>query len=217
MADIVTLVAEGKSLVKVVINEDEAFSLSLAIYREYPLEVNDPVDVLAFREWLLKKQYPESLSKAVRYLASRARSRLEVVRKLQSNDYMEETIALVLSKLEKERLVDDEGFARVWVADRMRRGLGKNRILWELRQKGVSQPVAEMACRGMDPEEREGEAVKLALKLLKRYAGETDSAKRMRKILAAMNRRGFDYGEASAAVARAGDIEPANPYMSPEW
>jgi len=217
MPDIVTRVVQGKSLVKVVVNEDEIFFLSPAMYREHPLRPNDPVDVLTFREWLLKKQYPEALSRAVRYLAGRARSRVEVVRKLQSSGYMEKTVALVLCKLEKERLVDDEDFARVWAAERMRRGLGKSRILWELRQKGVSQPAAEKACADVEPEEREGEAVKLALKLLKRYAGEADSKKAMRKVLAAMNRRGFEYGEASAAIARAEAVEPANSCMSPEW
>ena len=218
IADIVTQVMQGKSLVKVVINDAETFSLSPGMYHERPLRPNDPVDMPAFRDWLLRKQYPEALSKAVRYLASRSRSRQEVVRKLQSYEYMEKTVMLVLLKLEKERLVDDEDFARVWASGRMRRGLGRNRILQELRQKGVSRQAAEKACANVDPEERDEDAAKLALKLLKRYAGEPDSAKVIRKVYAAMNRRGFAFEEASAAVSRAIALDPqTNLDRFPEW
>jgi len=207
MTDIVTQVVRSKSFVKVVINGDEAFSLSTGMYQEQPLKPNDPIDLPAFRDWLLKKQYPEALSKAVRFLASRARSRQEVARRLLDYGYMEKTAALVLLKLEKERLVDDEDFARFWAAGRMRRGLGEGRILLELRQKGVSKLAAEKAFADVDPEERDREAVKLALKLLKRYAGEQDPVRFARKVLAAMNRRGFTYGEASAAMTRAGAVD----------
>lgn len=208
MPDIVTKVLHGKNLVTVVVNEAEAFSLSPATYREQPLQPNDPVDISALRDWLLAKQYPEALSKAVRLLAGRARSRQEVARKLESCGYMEQTVTTVLSKLEKERLVNDEAFAQAWVAARIRRGLGTSRLMRELRQKGVPRQTAEQACAGMDPDDRGDEAAKTALKLLKRYAGEPDSAKALQKVLAAMNRRGFGYGEASAAIASARTLEP---------
>lgn len=203
MNDVITRVQEEKTGVRVTVNEEEAFWLSNAVYRERPLQEGDALDVDEFREWLLQRQYPEALNKAVAFLATRARSALEVRGKLESKNYMEQTIDLVLFKLEKEGIVDDGAFARDWARARSHRQLGKDRIVMELRQKGIKKELALAAVAELDEGETDEQAEALALKLLRRQKSETDPRKALQKVLAAMARRGYAYGEASRAVEAA--------------
>ena len=203
MKDIVTEIIEEKSRVGVKVNDERVCWLSPAAYRERPLRPNDPLDLAELEEWLLPRHYAEALNKAVAFLALRPRSRREVEQKLQSKGYLDRAIELVLFKLEKEKILDDEAFAREWAQARSHRHLGKARMIRELRQKGISNSLAEKACAGLSREEQEEQAVQLAGKLLRRYASEPDEAKAVQKIMAAMARRGFPYEEASDALQAA--------------
>ncbi len=203
MKDIITAVREEKTGVQVTIGDEERFWLSFSAFRERPLAPGMELDLDEFREWLLARQYPEALNKAVSFLATRARSEKEVREKLESRKYMDHTIDLVLYKLSKERIVDDEAFALDWAQARAHRQLGKDRILMELRQKGVPRAMAERAVASLDAEEADRQAAQLALKLLRRQSGEEDPRKAMQKVMAGMCRRGFSYGDASAAVEAA--------------
>ena len=203
MKDIVTEIIEDKSRVGVRINEEKVYWLSYADYRERPLLANDFVDLAEYEEWLLPRHYAQALNKAVAFLAVRSRSRQEVEQKLQSKGYLDRAIELALYKLEKEKLLDDEAFAREWAQARNHRHLGKVRILQELRQKGISRTIAEKACADLPREEQETQAVALACKLLRRYAAQENETKAVQKIMAAMGRRGFSYEEASRAFQTA--------------
>ncbi len=203
MNDVVTQVLETKSSVKLVINDDQIFWVSLAIYQEQPLQPNDKLDIDAFKDWLLLRQYPQALHKAVTFLATRARSRQEVEQKLAGFHYMESAIDMALCKLEKENIIDDAAFAKEWVTARMHRQLGKARMMQELLQKGISRQVAETACSLLPDEEMDQAALSLAAKLVKRHALEPDPGKALRKVLAAMGRRGFAFEEANDAIQAA--------------
>ena len=116
---------------------------------------------------------------------------------------MDDTVDMVLYKLEKEGLLDDEAFACEWAATRARHQIGRGRILRELVHKGVSRDVAERAVDALDREEGDAAALALAQKLLRRYAGEPDAKKAMAKLMAAMARRGYDFESARRAVEQA--------------
>lgn len=201
MKDIITHITEGKGRVRLVINDDTVLWLSLASFRERPLAINDILDLAELKSWLLMQQYPEALHKAVGFLALRPRSRHEIRDKLEAKGYMTETIDMVLIKLEKENILDDEAFARDWVNARIHRQMGKSRMMQELRQKGVSSQIAEQALADVDEDELAEQSQALATKLLRRHQKEPDSRKAMDKVMAAMVRRGFSYSDASKAIA----------------
>ena len=205
MKDRVTGVIKEKGRVQVTVNEETFLWFSRAAFEEHPLKAGEEVALEELCEWLLLRQYPEALNRAVTFLASRARSRQEVEEKLKSRGYMERTRELVLYKLEKERFLNDEEFAGSWIKARLQRQLGKQRIFLELRQKGISREVAEQVWMSLENEEEISEepAVKLAVKLLNRVQKEPDPRKAMQKVMAAMGRRGFSYGEAKEAVQAA--------------
>ncbi len=201
MTDVVAAVEESKRGAVVRFESGERLWFGRAAWLERaPLRPGDVEDLESLKQWLLPRQYPKALGGAVRLLAARARSTGEIRRKLTDYGYMDDTVDMVLYKLEQEGLVDDEAFAREWAAARARRQIGRARILRELAQKGVERETAERAVEAVDEEERDAAALVLARKLLRRYAGEADAKKATAKLMAAMARRGYDFDCARRAV-----------------
>ncbi|MGB5096877.1 MAG: regulatory protein RecX [Porticoccaceae bacterium] len=83
---------------------------------------------------------------AIRQLARREHSRVELLRKL-SVDFATEPmlIARVLDQLAAEGLQSDARFAEALVASRIRRGQGPQRIRRELAERGVDAELVERA------------------------------------------------------------------------
>ena len=204
MTDIVREIEEKKRSSVVVMESGERFWITRSQMAERePIGIGQEIDTDELRQWLLPRQYPMALNNAVELLAQRAHASGEIAQKLRRRLYMEDTIEMVLYKLEKERLLDDEAFARDWAASRARSQVGKSRIRQELRMKGISAEMAEIALEELDEEESEDAAVALARKLLRRYSRETDERKAMQKLLMAMARRGYGYEESRNAVETA--------------
>ena len=77
---------------------------------------------------------------ALRLLARREHSRLELSLKLRQRRIDEGIIAQVLDDYEQEGWLDDRRFADVYARQRIDQGYGPLRILGELQQRGVHQP-----------------------------------------------------------------------------
>ncbi len=202
MRDIVTEMCDERGFTRVTVNETETLYLTRAALRELPLTANEAFDMADYKHRLLLQQYPEALNRAVGLLAVRARSEGEIRRRLTDRRYLEETVDMVLCKLQKEGFLNDEAFARDWAEARANRQLGRRRIAMELRQKGVDGDTAERALNELDPDESLSQATALAVKLLRRRA-DGDAADTVRKTLAALARRGYEYDQAKQAVAQA--------------
>ena len=201
MTDVVREIEEKKRSAVIVMESGETFWITRSQLRERePITVGQELDVEELKSWLLPRQYPMALNNAVELLAQRAHASGEIAQKLRRRLYMEDTIEMVLYKLEKEHLLDDEAFARDWAASRARSQVGKSRIKQELRMKGISAEMAEIALEELDEEEGGEAAVALARKLLRRYSREADERKGMQKLLMAMARRGYGYEESRRAV-----------------
>ena len=204
MLDNVQEIIEKRRSSVIVMESGEKYWLTWTQLQEHePFAPGMEVDTDALKEWLLPRQYPMALNDAVALLAQRAHASGEVAQKLRRKLYMEETIEMVLYKLEKERLLDDAAFAREWAASRARCQIGRVRIVQELRMKGLPPDVIQNALDELDAEEGDEAAAALAQKLLRRYAGEADERKAMQKMLAAMARRGYGYEASRSAIEQA--------------
>ena len=205
--DVVTAIERsGRHNVLVTINEEIQLMLSRDIWAERPLSEGEELNFAEFSQWLLPRQYPEALNKAVALLAQRARSGGEIRQKLERAHYLEDTIDMVLYKLEKERLLDDEAFAREFSASCARRQMGKSRIRMELVRKGLPRELIDRIMEELPQEEADDAAIRLAQKLLRRHNGE-DTRKEMQKVLAAMARRGYSYEDSKEAIEAALQME----------
>lgn len=216
--DIITNVEKQKRKYIVTINETHLITVPYSLYQERPLEVNEPLDLVEYENWLMLREFKHGLNRAVAFLALRARSEGEVYNKLIDTGYLPQTAEMVVVKLVSLQLLNDEDFARQWIESRNRSNIGRYKITLELRKKGLSASAIEKAFEEVedlqeDPEE-DTELVKALYqgeKLLTRYQREPND-KKYQKMLHSLVRRGFSWDTAKKAVTQllkgdAGDEE----------
>ncbi|MCB1791948.1 MAG: regulatory protein RecX [Gammaproteobacteria bacterium] len=80
---------------------------------------------------------------AVRLLALREHTRLELQRKLVARGWRNPTLNATLDRLEGEGLLSDYRFAGLLLAQRVRRGYGPLKVRAELAQRGVDAQIVE--------------------------------------------------------------------------
>ena len=130
---------------------------------------------------------------ALNLLSYRSRSANEVRRRLLLKGYAEDVVDEALLALSQVDLINDERFSRDWVAGRLeQKPMGKVRIAWELRQKGVAQDLVEQAVETVDSETE----YELALGLIQRkirHSGSGVSHDERRRLAQFLRRRGFSW------------------------
>ena len=123
------------------------------------------------------------LSVALHFLKFRPRSVFEVEQKLKTKGFEDKEIEKLILALKKEKLLDDQKFAKMWVRDRnLLKPEGSFLLKLELRKLGVSDNDIENALKDQDEEKlaRQALASKSRLK-------QADFAKKA----AFLQRRGF--------------------------
>ena len=80
---------------------------------------------------------------AMDMLARREHSELELRQKLKSRDLDQSAVDEVLRGLKQDRLLSDARFTEAYVNHRYNAGFGPLKILYELRQKGISDALAD--------------------------------------------------------------------------
>jgi regulatory protein len=158
---------------------------------------------------------PSALDVAVRYLASRPRSRWEVERRLRRAGIEGTEITAALDRLSELGYLDDAAFARWWGEQRDRhRPRGRRMVEAELRQHGVRSDVIEAyrtehAAPERAPEDAalpgsEDERARIALARHLRGRPLPDDARAIARIGAFLMRRGFDPDTVRGAIRSAG-------------
>ena len=135
--------------------------------------------------------------KALRLLDYRPRSSKEIERRLAKAGFAEEVVEETLRRLDELGLIDDRQFARMWI--NRRKALGKTRIKWELRQKGVSNDVVEEALLAVDPETEYRSAVEAARVRWEKDRS-PDERTRRRRLAAYLQRKGFGWDVISGVL-----------------
>ncbi len=82
---------------------------------------------------------------ALRLLARRDHTKLELRRKLETREYLPEEIDPILFKLEKEGWIDEPRFAENYLRMRMNQGKGVFRIRKELQERGIVEELIQAA------------------------------------------------------------------------
>jgi len=115
-------------------------------------------------------QEAELLNYAVRALGGRAHSTGELREKLRRRAERAEDVDLVLARLKELGYLDDRRFAETYAASRLEnQGLGKMRVLRDLRQRRVAPKLAEQVTEKTYQETNEGDLIEEFLK--RRYRG----------------------------------------------
>ncbi|MEK4304193.1 MULTISPECIES: recombination regulator RecX [Oceanobacillus] len=104
----------------------------------------------------------------IHFLSYRIRSEKEVITYLQKKEVEEEQIAVIMQRLKKEKLLDDQQFAEMFVRSRMNTSSkGPKVIEQELFEKGISGQIAVNALEQYTPALQKEKVQKLLGKKIK--------------------------------------------------
>ena len=137
---------------------------------------------------------------ALRFLGYRPRSEAEVHNHLINRGYSAAAAAGTLEKLRSLSYLDDENFARNWVAFKfVTRGYGPRRIEQELRSKGIREALIRDALRETCAPECEADRARSLLD--KKFASQKlVDPKVVRRAVGFLQRRGYSSRVISALL-----------------
>lgn len=159
------------------------------LFRQFPLQKGEPVDVEEYQKMLASQQNRCALEQAVRLLEVKDRSHMEVQRKLLAQGYCLDSAQLAIQKLIAAGYLDDSRFAQNTL-ERLGKKYGPLRLRQELMHKGLDATHIEEAMLAQDPAEQLKTAIAWAYKAAKRQK-ESDPKLAYRKLYAALARRGY--------------------------
>jgi regulatory protein len=146
--------------------------------------------------------YRKAFNAALRLLARRDHSKLELAQKLKQRDFDSEVIEKVFLECERLNYLNDDRTARVYIEQLFRRGYGARRILAELKRKGLKGGHVAGLLNEIVPDDREREnAERMLAKNMSRFDREVDRQKRKAKIYRFLLAKGYS-GDVIAKVMK---------------
>ena len=138
---------------------------------------------------------------AIRYLGYRRRSRKEVDRYLSGRKgFARKTVSAVMTRLEEERYLNDEEFARLFIESRVRlRPRSCALLRHELYRKGIDDDVLDTVLKEVDDAHLAWRSIEGKLK----QWGHLDRADFKKRLIGYLQRRGFSLGIAMNAYRHA--------------
>jgi len=150
----------------------------------------------------------DAYNRAIRWLGRRPHAGREIERKLLKLGVEEETAGIVLDRLRRERLLDDQAYAEQLTDYRIRtQKKGRRWVRYELTQKGLAAEHIEAALRSIDPALEYEQALQLGRKKWSQTSGNMNARKR--KTADYLMRRGFPAHIAAKVVRSCASGEDA--------
>ena len=132
-------------------------------------------------------------NRTLRYVALRPRSRWEVAFYLERKQASPALIEDILNKLSKLKFIDDETFAKTYVADRqLLRPASRRKMILDLKKKRVAEEIIQKVTELDDHD-----ALQAVIERKRRQPKYQDDLKLMQYLA----RQGFNYQDIKAALA----------------
>lgn len=146
-----------------------------------------------FKKIQQKEGYYKVKSYLMKLLARRDHTRRELFNKAYRKDFTDEVILQALDELEQKGYLNEETFAKKFVADKFNLNQwGPAKIKAHLIKKGVAKPVIQKSIDAyFEGLELKSTFLNLVLKRKRRFLKEGDLYKRKKKIFDYLNRKGF--------------------------
>jgi len=169
----ITTQKKNKSRYNIFLNKDQreefAFSVDEAILIEYRLRKDLELDETTIHELIQKDTIHKAYTMAINYLSYRMRTEKEMMDYLTEKEVDPEHITKIVQRLIREKLIDDQQFAEMFVRSRMNTATkGPELIKKELIDKGVSAQIADNAAAGYPDDVQYEKVQKLIEKKLNR-------------------------------------------------
>jgi regulatory protein len=194
---------KNENRVNVYLNGSFAFGLKKEVLLQHHLHKGDQISDHLIDEVLLSEEKSRAKEKALRLLSYRARSVVELRKKLLEKEYSERTVHYVIEDFLRVGLLDDRAFALTYARSRMvQKPMGKRLLKQELLMKGISEEITEKSIKeAYDKQTEEEIAESLIKKRIKRYKGE-ETQKMKKKLSDFLFRRGFNWDVISAVLSK---------------
>ncbi len=178
---------------------DGEFAFGLARIVAAWLKVGQRLDDEKLAALQVEDARERAYQQAMLFLSYRARSEREIRRNLHKHEVPEAVIEETLERLRRERLADDDQFARMWVENRNTfRPRSRRALSLELHQKGLEEDAIQSALQNVDETALAYEA---ARKRVTRLQGLEWNEFR-KKLSEHLARRGFPYETIATTVSR---------------
>ena len=178
----------------VYLDDQYAFGLDAELALKFGLKEGECLTQEQIDQLLLHEERKKAKDRALRFLVHRARSEKEIVDKLSSLGYEQETIEWVLSELKRLGFVNDLEFAFSFSRSKMvTKPMGQRLLHQELQKKGISREIID---RVMDEIYKENDPLQIAKALAekrKKQYKDLDQQKLRKRICDFLFRRGFDW------------------------
>ena len=188
----------GKKKVAINLDDGSSFVLSHNAFTERPLYVGKQLSKEDIESIENLSNMDKYLSGALSYCVKEPHTIFEVRCYLIKKGAEKEVREEIVSKLIEEGLLDDALYAKTYARDTAGlRLFGKNRILFNLKEKGISDDILSQL--DFDEGRELSKARRYARLANTKYAKNTN-VKKMYKVIAALLRRGFDQEIAQEAA-----------------
>jgi regulatory protein len=152
-----------------------------------------------------------ALADAHRLLGHRARARAELGTRLAAKGHPEQVVQRVLEHLQEGGLLDDQAFARAYVADARRlHGWGTERIARDLTRLGADPAAVQAALSDTSAADTQADELQRALTVLAKQRPGAPAEAARRRAYQLLLRRGFSTTVAYDAVRQWSAQTPAD-------
>jgi regulatory protein len=183
---------KNKSRVSIFVDDGYLGSADDIVWVRSGLKTGDMLSSQAWEDMQGRQEEQAAMEKALRYLALRARGKVEMERYLKEKGYAVEAVEKVITRLEELSYLNDGAFAGMLVRDRVNlKGAGRQAIAVELKQQGIDDETAAEALLQYGEEEETEAARRQAAKAFHSTGREQDQKKRRAKVYSSLARRGF--------------------------
>lgn len=176
---------------KIYLDTEEIMDISPLIRQKYDLKVNDSIE-----RFYDEISYEASLEKGIFLISLKDRTKKEVRLKLEEKFWNKDAVLKAIEKLEEFGYLNDLNYAISYIESKT---YGKNRISYNLFQKGIDRSTVEKAYLALDEEKEENiDDVKLE-KLIDKNSRKINSSnsrdekklKEEQKLIQYLARQGF--------------------------
>ncbi|HSW36848.1 MAG TPA: RecX family transcriptional regulator [Candidatus Saccharimonadales bacterium] len=189
--------AKRQDRYSIFVDDKYAFSLSDSALLESKLTPGQEIDSRELGEWKKLSADDKLYNQTLNYIALRPRSQWEVEFYLQRKKASPALTSTIVNKLSKIGLIDDDKFARAYVADRrLLRPTSRRKLIAELRKKRIADNIIQQA---IGTEEQDEQAALLEMIARKRKQTKYQDDLKLMQYLA---RQGFNYDDIKQALKR---------------
>lgn len=184
--------------ITVTLEGGEELKTTLGVVTDLRLFSGRDLDGTELAHFRLESGRALARERALNILSQRQMSARELARKLRDKGVEEDTAAWCVEWMLEHGLIDEQGYAAAIVRHYSAKGYGEGRIRQELQRRGVPRELWEDALSAMPREAGEAKLDRFIAARLK----DPNDRDAVRKVSAALYRRGYSGEEIRAALAR---------------